>query len=131
MTSTLAAEGNARWVEYAGGYSDMLAQRGPPVEAEPVRSGKGLQATRGSAKPAKLSFKDKLALEALPSEIGTLERKVAALRTELADADLYRRRPARFKEATDALTAVEAQLTAAEERWLELEAKREALEAVR
>ncbi len=130
VTSTLAAEGAAGgsntpaatatcWRSAARPWRDRCAQAGPPAKP------------RGRAAPAKMSFKDKLALEALPSEIGTLERKVAALRTELADADLYRRRPARFKEATDALTAVEAQLTAAEERWLELEAKREALEAVR
>ena len=28
VTSVIASEGNGRWVEYAGGYSDMLAQRG-------------------------------------------------------------------------------------------------------
>ena len=28
VTSVLAAEGDGRWIEYAGGYSDMLAQRG-------------------------------------------------------------------------------------------------------
>src|SRR5690606_8063669 len=27
VTSVIAAEGDGRWVEYAGGYSDMLAQR--------------------------------------------------------------------------------------------------------
>ena len=27
-TSMLVAEGDGRWVEYAGGYSDMIAQRG-------------------------------------------------------------------------------------------------------
>ena len=27
VTSVIASEGNGRWVEYAGGYTDMLAQR--------------------------------------------------------------------------------------------------------
>ena len=27
VTSIIASEGNGRWVEYAGGYTDMLAQR--------------------------------------------------------------------------------------------------------
>jgi ATP-binding cassette subfamily F protein uup len=131
VTSTLASEGEGRWVDYAGGYSDMLAQRGPAIEAEPVRGTKGLQSTRSSAKPAKLSFKDKLALDSLPAEIGTLERKVAALQTELADPDLYRRRPARFAAATAALADIQTQLAAAEERWLVLEAKKETLDAAR
>ena len=29
VTSVIATEGDGRWIEYAGGYSDMLAQRGP------------------------------------------------------------------------------------------------------
>ncbi len=33
VTSVVVAEGEGRWVEYAGGYSDMLAQRGRGVEA--------------------------------------------------------------------------------------------------
>ena len=28
VTSVIAAEGEGRWIEYAGGYTDMLAQRG-------------------------------------------------------------------------------------------------------
>ncbi len=35
-TSVLAAEGCGRWIEYAGGYSDMLAQRGTPRTATPT-----------------------------------------------------------------------------------------------
>src|SRR5271166_291665 len=31
VTSTIAANGDGRWTEYAGGYSDMLAQRGPGI----------------------------------------------------------------------------------------------------
>ena len=38
VTSLLAAEGDGRWIEYAGGYSDMLAQRGSALAARtPVR----------------------------------------------------------------------------------------------
>jgi ATP-binding cassette subfamily F protein uup len=129
VTSTLASEGDGRWVEYAGGYSDMLAQRGPVSEPEPVRGGRSPTGSRPGQRAAKLSFKDKLALEALPGEIGEWERKIAVLRRTLADPDLYRRDPKRFGAATQALTAAEAALTQAEERWLELEAKREALEA--
>ena len=32
-TAILVAEGEGRWVEYAGGYSDMVAQRGAGVAA--------------------------------------------------------------------------------------------------
>ncbi len=33
VTSVIAAEGDGRWIEYAGGYSDMLAQRGSATAA--------------------------------------------------------------------------------------------------
>ena len=32
-TSVVTAEGEGRWVEYAGGYTDMLAQRGRTRDA--------------------------------------------------------------------------------------------------
>ena len=38
VTSVIATEGDGRWIEYAGGYTDMLAQRGPvrPLVAAPA-----------------------------------------------------------------------------------------------
>src|SRR5207237_2404374 len=36
VTSVIAPEGNGRWIEYAGGYSDMLAQRGADLNREAV-----------------------------------------------------------------------------------------------
>ena len=39
VTSVIAAEGGGRWIEYAGGYSDMLAQRGPGVALGPGDAG--------------------------------------------------------------------------------------------
>ena len=39
VTSVIATEGDGRWIEYAGGYTDMLAQRGPvKTVAAPARS---------------------------------------------------------------------------------------------
>ena len=76
VTSTLAAEGAGRWTEYAGGYSDMLAQRGP---AEPETVVTARPAARSAAAPraAKMSFKDKQLLDSLPKDIEALERTVA------------------------------------------------------
>ena len=36
VTSVIAAEGDGRWIEYAGGYTDMLAQRGPAASMPAV-----------------------------------------------------------------------------------------------
>ena len=37
VTSVIATEGDGRWIEYAGGYTDMLAQRGPARVASTPR----------------------------------------------------------------------------------------------
>ncbi len=34
VTSVIVPEGSGRWMEYAGGYTDMLAQRGADLKRE-------------------------------------------------------------------------------------------------
>ena len=132
VTAVIATEGDGSWIEYAGGYSDMLAQRGPARTAGTATS----SAAPKRPEPAptahtpirKLSYKDKHALETLPSRLTTLQREISRLTIVLDDADLYARQPARFTEATQALATAQAELAAAEEQWLELEIRREELE---
>jgi ATP-binding cassette subfamily F protein uup len=128
VTSVIASEGDGRWVEYAGGYTDMLAQRGAVVAtgAAPTRAKPAAEAKPRAASAARrMSFKDKHALETLPARIAELQAGVARLNAVLADPDLYVRNPKRFGEATAALETAQAALAEAEERWLELEMLRE------
>jgi ATP-binding cassette subfamily F protein uup len=132
VTSVIATEGDGRWIEYAGGYTDMLSQRGPAKTTTGVSGGR----SRGSrddavSKPQsrKMSFKDKHALETLPGRMADLEREMARLNRVLSDPDLYRRQPAKFADATKALDAARASMDKAEEQWLALEMQREALAA--
>ena len=126
VTSTLAHEGGGQWTEYAGGYSDMLAQRTPlVVDAERRRVAPPAKA----AAVRKMSFKAKQALDALPAEMEELRRRIGLLQAKLAEPGLYARRPAVFGKATEALQHAENALARAEERWLELELIREAAEA--
>ena len=46
VTSVIAPEGDGRWIEYAGGYTDMLAQRGADLKREPVNVGASIEQTR-------------------------------------------------------------------------------------
>ncbi|HEY0421552.1 MAG TPA: ABC-F family ATP-binding cassette domain-containing protein [Acetobacteraceae bacterium] len=131
-TSVINAEGGGVWIDYAGGYSDMLRQRGAPAAPRPSpgapsRPAQASQAA--SATPArKLSFKDKHALETLPARIETLGREIARAKAALADPELYTRDPKRFNSTVAALARAESELAAAEERWLELEMLREEVE---
>ncbi len=38
VTSVIAPEGDGSWIEYAGGYTDMLAQRGADLRREAVKA---------------------------------------------------------------------------------------------
>jgi ATP-binding cassette subfamily F protein uup len=129
-TSVIAAEGDGRWVEYAGGYSDMLSQRGSALGRTVAASKpRGAEPRARPATPARrMAYKDRHALETLPARIEELAAAVARWTETLADPDLYRRDPAGFSAAGQALEAARTDLAAAEERWLELEMLREALE---
>jgi ATP-binding cassette subfamily F protein uup len=129
-TATLVAEGDGHFTEYAGGYSDMLAQRGHGLIAAPQEPSRAARPVASKPRNAstKLSFKDKHALETLPDRIASLEQEIAALQRELGDGGLYARDGQRFVAVSKALARLEAERDAAEERWLELELRREELE---
>ena len=130
VTSTVMAEGDGRFVEYAGGYSDMVAQRGGGVSAKagarPERS-KPERAPQAAAAPAKrkLSFKEKHQLETLPGRIARLEADIAALQAKLSDSSLYVRDAPGFAALADRLAAAQSELGTCEEHWLELEILRQ------
>ncbi|MGD0192566.1 MAG: ATP-binding cassette domain-containing protein [Rhizomicrobium sp.] len=133
-TSVLFAEGNGRFIEYAGGYSDMVAQRGTGVEArdapqqKTARKSAPKTRTKSAAPRRKLSFSELHELKTLPLQIATLEKGIAALHSMLSDSTLFARDPKAFAANSEKLAKAQSTLSATEERWLELEMLREELE---
>ncbi|MGI9413697.1 MAG: ATP-binding cassette domain-containing protein [Hyphomicrobiales bacterium] len=136
VTSVIAWDGTAsdpRWVEYAGGYSDMAAQRSGAAPQAPeadamARKPKSAPAPAQAKQKRKLSFNEKHALETLPQAIADLEAEAARLQEALADPELYARDPDRFSSTATALEAARQKLAQAEDRWLELEMLKQELE---
>jgi ATP-binding cassette subfamily F protein uup len=132
-TSTLLAEGDGRFVEYAGGYSDMVSQRGAGVSARTVAKLKGAREkperetspARDEPAPKRFGNKEREALKKLPARMDQLSASAAKLRSILEDPGLFARDQAAFARATTTLAEVEAALAAAEEEWLTLEMLRE------
>jgi ATP-binding cassette subfamily F protein uup len=147
--SVLAPEGDGRWLEYAGGYTDMIAQRGADLAGKAVvergaakeaklparspreraadgESGGGGNGKNGGAR-RRLSFNDQHALKTLPATMATLEKKIAATQKVLADPGLFSRDRAKFDKTSAELSATQTELAEAEERWLTLEMLREEL----
>jgi ABC transport system ATP-binding/permease protein len=135
VNGVIAPEGNGRWLEYAGGYSDMLAQRGSdltrePRSAEPQKVNKEVRSSaRLEPQPVRrrMTFKDKHALETLPTAIAALRVEAAQLQSKLDDPQYYARDRAAFEETTAALGDLQRRIEAAEMQWLELEILREEL----
>ena len=134
-TIIVMAEGDGRFLAYAGGYSDMVAQRGQGVskksaDAKAERRETAAPRTRAPRDAAaKLSFSDQHALNTLPGRIEAKNREIADLQAELSDPGLYARDPAKFTKLSQRLTEAQGVRDADEELWLALEMKREALES--
>ncbi len=134
VTSTITTDGPGQWIEYAGGYTDMMSQRAAtPNEAEPTKP-KTAAKPKATASPeprkasAKLSYKEKYALETLPGRMAELEQEIATLKATLADPHLFAKNADKFNKTAARLEAAEAELASAEEDWLTLEMRREELE---
>jgi ABC transport system ATP-binding/permease protein len=133
VSGVIAPEGDGRWLEYAGGYSDMLAQRGADLtrqsakEAAPAKPVKQTEPAAAKPQPSKrrLMFKDKHALETLPKTIASLQAQMKALQTKLDDPGFYARDREGFEKVTVELGELQQKIAAAEEQWLELEILRE------
>jgi ATP-binding cassette subfamily F protein uup len=130
-TITIMAEGDGRFTVYAGGYSDMAAQRGgaTPEEKKPARAAKAPPSPRPERAAApKLNFSESHELKILPGRIAALEQEIAALTLELSAPGLYAADAQKFATLSARLAQVAKMRDAAEERWLALELKREAVE---
>ncbi len=130
VTMTCFLDGSGRVELVAGGHAELERA----LSARPRRPARTREAAAAPPRPAappprKLSFREQHDLARLPAEIARLEASRDRLEKALADPGLYARDPARFPAVTAELAEVRTALAAAEERWLELAGKAEALGA--
>ena len=133
-TSTIALDGRGAAVETPGGWADFTSQNpaffdgpsAPTPKSSPSGEG-GREAAGGGKKPSKLSYKDARRLDELNTLLAETPVTIAALEAELEDPQLYARNPARFDAVMQSLDRLRATLSAAEDEWLALEEKKEAL----
>ncbi len=127
-TQCLVAEGEGRWREYAGGYSDWLQQRAPAAsgqEAKPTSGRVELPPSRiKPARTGKLGFKEQRELDVLPGQIESLEQEQSDLHVRMARGDYHRTEPETMR--VDAARATELELLLEQKlgRWIALETLR-------
>jgi len=132
VTQVIAAEGDGRWGEYAGGYADWqrVKQAAAERDAEQARA-VATQARQAATTPkpaaasraGKLSFNEKRELDALPDRIAALEAEQAALQARMGDPMLYQEAPQEVARIKARLDALESEVEAAMERWEILEGR--------
>ena len=121
-TQTLAPEGDGRWREYVGGYSDWLAQR-PAAAPAPAAAAAAAPAAPRERSARKLSYKEQRELDALPGEIEALEAEQQALSARMHGAEYHATAPAQMAVDAQRTSELEALLHGKLERWTELEEK--------
>jgi ATP-binding cassette subfamily F protein uup len=145
VTSTLAFEGKGRVVENVGGWEDYRRQRsagGADGAQGARRAGEaagGAQRAKGAGakggkgaddadvrrmreRERRLSYKEQRELEGLPERIASLEDEQRRLKEESASPEFYRERADYIDMVLARIAAVDVELHAALERWVELEA---------
>ncbi len=135
VSKILAFEGDGKVEGIIGGYSDYLEwAKGKNPKAKTVETAKPAKVEKPQvvvAEPEKsvkkLSFKIQHELDTLPGKIEEMNQSIKDLTAVLCDADFYKRDPDAFVKTSQALEKLKDKLAKSEDRWLELEALREAL----
>jgi ABC transport system ATP-binding/permease protein len=135
VTQVIVAEGQGKWREFVGGYSDWERVRdtiaAPPApikgaakaaaKAEPPAATAAPAAAQ--AKQKKLSYKEQRELEELPLKIAALEDEQTALTLQLSDPDFYKKNAAEARRVQERIEQIELELMGALERWEAIEAR--------
>ncbi|MBX9901090.1 MAG: ATP-binding cassette domain-containing protein [Burkholderiaceae bacterium] len=128
VTQVIASEGEGRWKEYIGGYSDWEKYRASPAatakstppKADNKNDSKAANATANLAvaKPKKLSYKEQRELDELPKLIAQYEAEQASISSQLASPDLYKNSSADdIKKLNDRFAELDDLLLVALEKW--------------
>jgi ATP-binding cassette subfamily F protein uup len=137
VTSVIASEGEGRWREYVGGFTDWQVQseratrlaqeaaaKSAPAPAQRDSAPKESAGGRNAQRTVKLSFKEQRELEALPDTIAALEAEQKAISAQLEDGSIFVKDAKEGARLTERFAAIDDELLAALERWEALEAKR-------
>ncbi len=117
VTSTLAFEGDGRVNEYVGGYDDWLRQRQTPAAPDRPTVAKPTKPCTNPDGPRRLTYKEKLELEALPERIEALETRQAQLHDAMSDPAFYKQDGSAIAEVAANLKTVEQELAETYQRW--------------
>jgi ATP-binding cassette subfamily F protein uup len=121
VTQTVASEGDGRWREYVGGYSDWLRQRPAPKAGASARAAAAAPAAT-SAPKRKMSYKEQRELEALPGELEKFEAEQHALTLKICEPEYHRVGAEQMRLDRERASELERLISSGLDRWEKLEA---------
>ncbi|QRX81373.1 ATP-binding cassette domain-containing protein [Glaciimonas sp. PAMC28666] len=125
VTQVIAAEGDGLWREYVGGYSDWERVRPSPAAlAAKLKAETKTEVVQAPAvKQKKLSYKEQRELDELPVLIATLEAEQKVITAQLADPEIYVKKPDEIKRLNLRFSELDGLLLDALEKWEVIEAR--------
>ena len=125
VTQSLVADGDGRWTEYPGGYSDWLALRPKSAPASVATAAEPRSAARPATRGGrvKLTFREQRELDTLPAEIEALEREQHEITARMSSVEYHRLGADAIRADRQRATAIEHELAVRFERWSLLEDK--------
>ena len=124
VTQVIVAEGEGKWREFVGGYTDWERVRTLPIATAPAsKPAVKVEAAAPAVKQKKLSYKEQRELEELPKLIAKLEDEQSVLAAELSHPDFYKKTPAEGKRLNARVAEIESELLEALEKWEQIEAR--------
>jgi len=126
VTSIFVFDNKGEINEFVGGYSDWSQhQQSQPQKIADKKNTEAKKTKAAHTKKIKLSYKDQKELNELPDLIDKLEKKQAAVNTEINQANFYQQGEDKTAKVLAELQKVEKKLEQAYQRWDELEALQE------
>ena len=124
VTQVIVAEGEGKWREFVGGYTDWERVRTLPIATAPAsKPAVKVEAAAPAPKQKKLSYKEQRELDELPNIMAALEDEQAVLAGQLSHPDFYKKTPAEAKRLNARVAEIEQELLAALEKWEAIEAR--------
>ena len=121
VTSTMWCAGQGRVEEFVGGYDDWVRQTATRASSQDLKpSSPPLLKPSGPQAPkpkTRRTFKEEREYAELPARIAALEQEQKDLQAAIHDPAFYKRPPAEIHAALERVTAIEAELLVALERW--------------
>ena len=131
VTSIIYMGGDGNTYEHAGSYSDLLEKMKDKSDSSKISQTSKKTALQKTIKQkiAKLTYNQQRMLDVLPVEIEKIEKDIENIIQELSCHKLYTEDPDKFSELSSKLEELKTSKDLKENKWLEVEEIREAIEA--